>query len=172
MRKIIIVMGIITLMLAILNGCDSMAFGPGMLDYSYAVGTGYKLVRSSGHEIDVTPIGGISDDDPKPFIRAKVVEIAWDERYVLAKRLALKPDPKHPNSGYEIPDKTKVFYYILDTLYPLDNDTIKPKLYAPFDDFNEFSKKRKELGISDELVLKDVSKYPRQSLEEINALVP
>lgn len=68
----------------LLSGCVS----PGMEDYSYTVGTDYMLVRTSGHQISVVPKDG--NDGTKPEIKAKVVQIAWDERYVLAKRLGLK----------------------------------------------------------------------------------
>ena len=64
--------------------------GPGSQDYDYNVGTGYKLARSSAHRILVEPIGGMYSDNPKPVIRPKVVQIAWDERYVLAKQVGLK----------------------------------------------------------------------------------
>ena len=148
MRRIIIFMSIIGSIMVFLSGC----FGPGMEDYSYTVGTGYMLDRTSGHQISVVPIGG--NDGTKPEIKAKVVQIAWDERYVVAKQLGLKKAyPDNPNNSYEVPDENAVQYFILDT--------IDLKLYGGFD-FDEFQQKEKELGIADKLVLKDVNSYSKQ----------
>ena len=136
---------IISSILIFFTGC----FGPGMEDYSYTVGTGYMLVRTSGHQISVVPKNG--NDGTKPEISAKVDQIAWDERYVLVKQLGLKKAyPDNPNNSYEIPDENVVNYFILDT--------IDLKLYGGFD-LKEFQQQRIDLGISDKLVLKDVSSY-------------
>ncbi len=141
-------MSVIGSIMVFLSGC----FGPGMEDYSYTVGTGYMLDRTSGHQISVVPIGG--NDGTKPEIKAKVVQIAWDERYVVAKQLGLKKAyPDNPNNSYEVPDENAVQYFILDT--------IDLKLYGGFD-FDEFQQKEKELGIADKLVLKDVNSYSKQ----------
>lgn len=72
-----------------------------------------------------------------------------DDRYILAKRYELKPDPKLTN-GYEIPDETKVFYYILDTSVP--------KIYV-CSNKDEFNEKRKALKASATLKLRDVASY-------------
>ncbi len=148
MRRVIIFISIISSIMMLLSGC----FGPGMQDYGYAVGTGYKLVRTSGHQISVIPTDG--NDGTKPEIKAKVVQIAWDERYVTAKQLGLKRAyPDNPDNSYEIPDKSAVRYFILDT--------IDLKLYGGFD-YDEFKQKEEELGIAEKLVLKDVGSYPKQ----------
>ena len=144
MRKTLIVMIIITLMITMLTGC----FGPGAQDYEYEVGTGYKLHRISGHNIVVAPDGNWNE---KPVIEAKVVQIAWDERYVIAKQLGLKRAyPDNPNNTYKIPDANVVKYFILDT--------VELKLYGGYG-FDELLEQRKILEISDDLVLKDVNSY-------------
>lgn len=131
-----------------LSGC----FGSGMEDYSYTVGSGYMLVRTSGHQISVVPIDG--NDGTKPEIKAKVVQIAWDERYVRAKQLGLKKAySDNPNNSYEVPDENVVKYFILDT--------IDLKLYDEFN-FDEFQQQEKELRIAEKMVLKDVDSYAKQ----------
>lgn len=132
-----------------LSGCVGLKlepFGPGMEDYDYSVGTGYMLERTSGHQISIVPQGG--NDGTKPEIGAKVVQIAWNERYVLAKQVGLKKAyPDNPDNSYEIPDETVVRYYILDT--------IDLELYGGFD-LETFEQKKEELEIPDELILQDV----------------
>lgn len=147
MRRVAIFTSVIGSIMVFLSGC----FGPGMEDYSYTVGSGYMLVRTSGHQISVVPIDG--NDGTKPEIKAKVVQIAWNERYVTAKQLGLKKAyPDNPNNSYEVPDENVVQYFILDT--------IDLKLYGGFN-FDEFQQQEKELGIS-EMVLKDVNSYSKQ----------
>jgi len=146
----IILLGIIMIWsVFMLAGCFN-GFGPGTQDYEYNVGTGYKLYRISGHNIVVAPDGNWSE---KPVIEAKVTEIAWDERYVLAKQLGLKRVyPDNPNNTYEVPAESKVQYFILDT--------VDLKIYGGYN-LDEFTEERKALGISDELKLEDVSSYPK-----------
>lgn len=151
MMRTITCVGILGAIILFLSSCFAFGmepFGPGMEDYSYSVGTGYMLDRTSGHQISIVPQDG--NDGTKPEIGAKVVQVAWDERYVLAKRFGLKKAyPDNPNNSYEIPDETNVQYYILDT--------IDLKLYGGFD-LDEFEQTKVELEISDELILKDVGK--------------
>lgn len=148
MRRVIFFLSIVSSIVIFLSGC----FGPGMEDYSYSVGTGYILVRTSGHQISVIPKDG--NDGTKPEIKAKIVQIAWDTRYVIAKQVGLKKAyPNNPNNSYEIPDESVVQYFILDT--------IDLKLYGGFD-FENFQQQRTTLGISDNLVLKDVDSYQKQ----------
>ena len=67
----------------------TMGFGPGLADYSYDLPGGYWLVRSSVHEISITPKEGYDPENPPPIIPAKVAEIAFDDRYILAKQYNL-----------------------------------------------------------------------------------
>ena len=140
-------MNIATIITTLLSSC----FGPGTQDYGYNVGTGYKLVRTSGHQISVIPENG--NDGTKPEIKPKVVQIAWNEQFVMVKQFGLKRAyPDNPNNTYEVPDENQVQYFILDT--------IQLELYGGYD-LNEFSEKRKLLGISDDIKLKDVNSYPK-----------
>ena len=81
-----------------------------------------------------------------PMVPAKVVEVAFDDRFILAKRYRLKPDPKIRN--YEIPDKTTAEYYILDALIS--------KIYV-CSNLDEFNKRRETLKVPATLKLKDIT---------------
>ena len=144
MRRYLLLTVIISIIVISLCAC-----GPGITDYSYEVGTGYQVFRSSAHSVSVVPIENGSD---KPIIPTKVVQIAWNDRYVLAKRNGMKqvyPDPNNLDYSHTVPDESIVEYYILDTI-----DFV---LYGGFD-FQEFEEKKKELNISDKLVLEDTRK--------------
>lgn len=126
----------------LLSSCEGGGIGPGIEDYEYPVGTGYEVFRSSGHQIVVIQEGG---GGTKPMIGAKVVQVAWNDRYVLAKQYGLKR--ANSTNNYMIPDETVVNYYILDTI-----DLV---LYGGFT-WKEFEEKKADLNIPDELVLRNV----------------
>ena len=140
---LIIIIVLIIIFLIVRIGADG--FGPGLSDYSYNVANNYMLVRSSGHEIKVVPIDGWTNEDE--IIPAKVIEIDWNDRYIIAKQAGLKVESS--NSNYEIPDPTKIYYWILDT-----NEM---KRYGPYSE-NEFNNKLIEFKLTD-LRLKDVESY-------------
>jgi hypothetical protein len=107
---------------------------------------GYELYRSSTHQIEIIPKEGWDPNNPPPMVPAKVVEVAFDDRFILAKRYRLKPDPKIRN--YEIPDKTTAEYYILDALIS--------KIYV-CSNLDEFNKRRETLKVPATLKLKDIT---------------
>ena len=114
-------------------------FGPGVSDFDYALAGGYRLYRTSTDQISIeSPIR----DQPDDKIRAKVIEIGWGSRFILAMRQPLD------SKGDPIP---RTFdYWILDTN--------GPTRFGPFSE-QEFVGKRVELGVPKELVLKDVYSY-------------
>ncbi|MCG8540198.1 MAG: DUF3997 domain-containing protein, partial [Clostridia bacterium] len=126
-------------------------FGPGPADFSVDLPGGYQLIRLSAHNIKIEPKGGIKGEDYHeiPTIPTKVVELAFNDRYILAKRFSLKINPESSN-GSRIPDESKELYYILDAL-----DMV---LYGPYD-IKQFNEKRKELNINKDIKLKDVKSY-------------
>ena len=125
---------------------SDMAFGPGMSDYEFSAGCGYKVFRSSKHNIKIIPASG--DHSDGPVIGAKVVQYASDDRYVLAKQVGLKRKyPENVNNTYMIPDESVQNYYILDAR--------EKKLYGPYS-LDEFNQKRTEFGISPKLKFKNV----------------
>jgi len=128
----------------------TIGFGPGPADYSYDLPGGYQIVRSSRHDISIIPKEGWDPHNPPLMIPAKVVEVAFDDRYILAKRYKLKPAYSGSNNSYEIPDETKVEYYILDTL--------AHKIYVK-SNVNEFNNLRDLLKVPTSLKLKDVETF-------------
>lgn len=122
--------------------------GPVQTDFTHSFAGDYELVRTSVHQVIIVPKGGWSDDTPK--IPSKVVEVAWDDRFILAKRQHLKRRGMSPSDGYEEPVDGKFDYWILDTR--------RPTGYGPFDEA-EFGNQRKELGISELLPMRDVSSF-------------
>ena len=86
----------------------------------------------------IAPDGGW--DEKTPVIPTKVVEVAWDERFVIAKQQIVRLGEKYQ-------------FWILDTTVP--------KIFGPFEE-SAFKEKRNELGISESLVLKDVYPYKKR----------
>lgn len=147
-------------------GCGSLLFGPGPADYGYPVAAGYALIRSSGHQISVTPVGG-GPRDPARMILPKVTKVAWTDRYVIAEQVELQPrNPSNPDCGrapgtfvperpaadssdcYEQPNGV-FHYWILDTNLQ--------RTYGPYDAAT-FELERQALGLGS-LVLKDPRAY-------------
>jgi hypothetical protein len=111
----------------------------GLLDYSYDVSGGYRVIRSSRDQVQIVPQRGWNDATPR--IPPKVLEVAWDERFVLAKQQHLK-DGK--------PGWWTYSYWILDVT--------KPECFGPFT-AEEFAARRAELGVPDGLELKHVTSF-------------
>jgi len=141
----------VLLIVTLIAGCDFQTLGPGLSDFDYPVAGSYELWRTSAHQISVIPSSGWTKD--MPMIPAKVVEVAWDDRFVLGKQQHLKRrSPDNPNDTYEEPGPGKYSYWILDTSVPTS--------YGPFA-LDKFDHTRQELGISDELTLRDVYEFKR-----------
>lgn len=140
----------------VVAGLFGVGIGSGVGNYSYDLPGGYWLVSSSRYDIKVLPKDTF-DHPSYPRIPAMVAEIAFDDRYIVAKRYGLQLDPEHPSSGYQIPDEGSVDYYILDT------ETHTMYMFSSNVEFNE---KRKALKIPSTLELKDVASYYRPSQEK------
>lgn len=141
MRKIYLLVSLLLISI-VFNGC----FGPGVSDYSYDLVGGYKVTSSSAHEVKVVPQSSVGI----PMIPAKVIEIAWDNTFILAKQQGLKKQSE--NSSYMIPDEKTIHYWIINAS--------QHKIYGPLDD-DEFIKERKKLNVSDSLKLKNVDSYKK-----------
>lgn len=119
---------------------------PGQFDYEYDVGNGnYALYRSSAHSIAISPKSGYTSETE--IIPEKVVEVAWNNQYVIAKQYGMKRE--NPERTYEIPDETIENYWILDT----ENK----ERHGPFS-YEEFLLKIQEFKLTD-LELKPVRDY-------------
>jgi len=132
--------------LFIMNGCIP---GPGISDFSFDLPNDYQVVRSSSHDVKVVPKSGWTSDNQ--IIPSKVIEVVWDDNYILAKQNRLmREKPNDPNRTYEIPDTSKEYYWILDTS--------KKESFGPYD-LKQFSEIRKSLNIDEKLKLKPVKEY-------------
>ena len=144
MKKLLKVL-IISLILLSLSGCA------GVQDYNITLPNDYSVVRGSAHMITINkqrPEGGWGED----LIPAKVVEVTWDDKYILAKQLSLQcQDSDNPDNSYHIPDETKVNYWILEM------ET--GKKFGPFNE-KKFTKKKKELNKKN-VILKSVDDYEK-----------
>jgi hypothetical protein len=141
---VILVVALMALFCVIILGS---CIGPGVEDYSFDVAQGYRLSRSSAHTIQVVPKDGWSSDNE--IIPKKVVEIAWNNQYVIAKQLGMEKRNLNPNDSYELPNPSMVYYWVLDTE--------QRKRFGPFSK-EEFENKLNELGLND-LILKEVESY-------------
>ncbi|ATY84497.1 hypothetical protein CVV65_05605 [Kyrpidia spormannii] len=129
-------------------------FGPGPSDYAFDLPGGYQLVRTSAHDVKIVPKDGWDPRNPPPLIPAKVVEVAFDQRYILAKRYELRAAYPGSNNSYEIPDEQKAVYYIFDTL--------ALKIYE-YRSLEEFNNAREMLKVPPTLKLRDVADIARSS---------
>jgi len=95
--------------------------------------------------IQVVPKSGWHSDGD--IIPEKVVEIAWNDRYVIAKQVGLKEAyPNDPNNSYMIPNESEMYFWILDAS--------ERTRYGPYSE-DEFEEKLIEFNLAD-LVLRDV----------------
>lgn len=89
--------------------------------------------------------------DGTPVVPEKVVELDYDDRYIIVKQYGMKPKyPNNPNNSYEIPNENEIYYRIIDTKEIV--------IFGPYDNLNEFKEKADELNIS-YLKFKDVKKF-------------
>ena len=129
----------------ILSGCA------GASDYHIDLPGNYSLIRSSAHQVTINEKDEIEGTWKSAIIPPKIVKVAFNENYVLVKQLGLKRrNPNDSSDTYEIPDETKINYWILDTALGIP--------HGPFSE-NEFYEKKIEFSISDEIQLKSVSSY-------------
>jgi hypothetical protein len=147
--KVRLMMAVTAIWIISVFGCIE-GFGPGVLDYSYDLSGGYQVFRSSSHEIAVVPKPG-RDDGTLRSIPPKVVEIAWDDSFILAKQQALKA--RSPDDAYQEPVPDQFRYWILDLK--------GPRALGPLAE-REFQAKRVELGIDPRLQLKEVGSFARR----------
>ena len=138
-KRLFICLFVTVLSLIIVSGCAGLA------DYEVDLPGGYSIVRTSAHSVFIAPKTGEGSWGSK-VIPAKVTDVAWNQKYILAKQLGLKDDPKSSN-GYQIPDKQSVHYWILE--YETGETT------GPLND-EGFIEKRIEFKIADDVILKDV----------------
>lgn len=118
---------------------------PGASDYDVELPGNYSIVRSSAHEVKIAP--KISEGLwGEAVIPAKVIEAGWNDEYIIVKQVELIKDPKS-NNGMEIPDEKSFQFWIIE----IKNG----KAMGPLDD-EDFTKKKQEYQISDDVILKNI----------------
>lgn len=117
----------------------------GAADYDIELPGGYSILRTSAHQVTIAPKTGETSWGAYK-IPAKVTEVGWDEKYIIAKQINMVEDPKSDN-GVEISDEQESFYWILNT----ENDVA----IGPLSE-TDFSTKKEELGISQKVLFKKV----------------
>lgn len=119
--------------------------GPGLLDYSAHLAGSYWLYRTSASMIVIASDG---TTESTPRIEPKVVQCEVEGRYILAKRIDPAATTSHDQGDYWILDSTS------------------HKLAGPLD-FDGFMSQRRQLGIRDEVKLRDVGEFrPKAEGEE------
>src|SRR5262245_40266191 len=125
------------LLVTLLAVWAALVLSCGYQDYSYEMCGGYCVIRSSAHQVIVAPKLGEStwaSGDPTA-IPAKVVEVAWDERFVIAKRQHLT---RAPSGRTDQPVSGSYDFWVIDT-----RDKVR---YGPMT-ADEFAAKRAEVGV-------------------------
>jgi hypothetical protein len=122
----------------------------GFQDYDFDMCGGYCVVRSSAHNIIVAPkLGKSSWASSHPTaIPAKVVEVAWDDRFVVAKRQHLS---RPPSARTHRPVSGSYDFWVIDTRERVRHGPLTAA---------EFGAKRTQLGVSPDLSLRAVTSYP------------
>lgn len=128
----------VPLSLLLLTGC------PGVADYSVDLPGNFSVVRTSAHQVTIAQMSDTMWGEN--IIPIKVTEVAWDDKYIVAKQLGLKKDPNSTN-GYVIPNVDDVHFWIV--AYQTG------EVFGPLEE-ESFSEKKRQLNISEDVVLKKI----------------
>ena len=120
--------------------------GPGIQDFNAVLLGPYTLNRTSAHQVYISWKGGL--DPTLPGIPKKVLECCVHAPFILAKRQGMRLRSISTEDTYEIPDPAVLDYWILDTRG-------EGRVLGPLT-LDEFLSKRREFGIPDSAVLRDV----------------
>lgn len=132
MKKVYFILALI-LVMTLITSC-----GAGMSDWKLILPNNYEMWHINSKEIiigykDTESSLTTGRDGTTIGIKADVVEVCFNDRYVGAKQIDVQQDLKQ-----EI-DTSNPRYYLLDTL--------KREVYGPFTTINQFNKKCSELGV-------------------------
>jgi hypothetical protein len=151
-KRLVLVLSVVALLCVVqIFGCPRI--GPSPSDYSYPVAGDYFVVRSHGASVEITPE---TRSPSTPFIPNYILEVAWDDRFVLAKRLDMA-DQDLNGDVFPRLENAKLDWWILDTSGPVR--------YGPLDEAT-FQLKREELKVPASLQLMPVETYkPKEWFE-------
>lgn len=130
----------LTLLLVTSCGIDS-----GSGDYEYSLPNGYFVFATSTHQVSI-----LHKDLAFLEVPAKVVEIGWNEQFILARQQLLKKRGDFSGDDFQVPDVGKYQFWIIDLT---GTNRIGP-LNA-----QAFAEKKKELGVPSGIKLKKASAY-------------
>lgn len=157
MRLLIVIIGIycICTILGLILGSDYVYplfirwLKSGEPLFHFDVADGYQLDSHSAGVVKVVPKDARTKyGEVPPHIPPKVVKLAWNERFVIAKQQI--PQWQMPNRTLLQELLPHFQYWILDAS--------NHKVYGPLDK-SEFKAQRVTVGVPDSLVLKRVSSY-------------
>lgn len=124
-------MTVITIIL--LTGCAASSSHS-----AYTINDEYELINTSGNAFELFP----KQDAvyATQYVPAKIVEIAWDDIYIIAKQIEEKSDPNNPESS--ITNKQIEHYWIID----MNNN----RRFGPYNE-KQFQEQKKAFRISQQL---------------------
>lgn len=123
------------LLIHCLSGCGDFAIGPGGTDFSAKLVHGYELWQNSGTEVFIRP--------RETGVPMMVVSLGFDDQFIVAKQQLMDARDLYPLAG-------QFRYWIIDAPSHQRHGPLTEK---------EFIAKRKELGVSEEIVLKGKNSY-------------
>ncbi len=119
---------------------------------AYTINDEYELIKTSGNAFELFP----KQDAvyATQYVPAKIVEIAWDDLYIIAKQIEDKSNPNNPESS--ITNKQNEQYWIID----MNNN----RRFGPYNE-KQFQEQKEAFRISQQLQNIEVylSKQSKQS---------
>ncbi len=135
------------LLLAILLSINSCSRDPFNDDFIFGLTGGYQLIRTSTYMVTIEH----SADSRHLSIPAQVVELAWNDGFILGKQQVIRPRGNVPGDTVPVPVVGSFNYWILD-LHQTNR-------FGPMTEV-EFVEKLKAIGQTD-LNLKNLSQIKR-----------
>ncbi|CAI8791535.1 lipoprotein [Bacillus cereus VDM021] len=128
MKRLMTVIAII-----LLTGCTANSSHS-----AYTINEEYELINTSGNAFELFP----KQDAvyATQYVPAKIVEIAWDDIYIIAKQIEEKSDPNNPESS--ITNKRSEHYWIID----MNNN----RRFGPYNE-KQFQEQKEAFRISEQL---------------------
>lgn len=96
---------IILFVTILLTGCTESAHHP-----AYTINEEYELINTSGNAFELFPTQDAVY--ATQYVPANITEVAWDDRYIIAKQIEEKSDPHNPEST--LTNKQNEYYWIID----------------------------------------------------------
>jgi hypothetical protein len=125
------------LTLLTLCACEKQCMSPP----AFPAPAGYKVYKTSSHEVILRSMTHAA----APDIPAKLVDLSWDSRFILAEQQIVTNRAMAPGDNYKMPLPGEFLFWIIDTKEPITR-------YGPFDHAG-FAAKLKEIGVPDALRL-------------------